>query len=262
MTSPTSGVHRGPPSRVVRQQTVTSDALINFVGLDDEALLTDYFIRSGQSGARSASAVPVNHSTTGEAARSITRPAWPGPAEALSAPRPTPSTTATDRPGAAHADADSHLRTDGKNQMTNTNHTLAEPVSPQEMPDAAIAMLDAEGTVVGWTHAAEQLVGYSAGEVVGRSAAHVLPPAEDAPSASAFAEQCRAQEGWSGAVTVRHRDGHAIKMTLRISLLWGRDSRHPVAGVRDRHRHPVLGGVHGNCAGVAPGPRTDRHRRL
>ncbi|MEU8911163.1 SpoIIE family protein phosphatase [Streptomyces mirabilis] len=108
--------------------------------------------------------------------------------------------------------------------MTNTNHTLAEPVSPQEIPDAAIAMLDAEGTVVGWTHAAEQLVGYSAGEVVGRSAAHVLPPAEDAPSASAFAEQCRAQEGWSGAVTVRHRDGHAIKMTLRISLLWGRDA--------------------------------------
>ncbi|WP_329528579.1 SpoIIE family protein phosphatase [Streptomyces sp. NBC_01462] len=108
--------------------------------------------------------------------------------------------------------------------MTNTNHALAKPVSPQEIPDAAIAMLDAEGTVVGWTHAAEQLVGYSAGEVVGRSAAQVLPPAEDAPSAAAFAEQCRAQEGWAGAVTVRHRDGHAIKMTLRISLIWGQDA--------------------------------------
>lgn len=78
--------------------------------------------------------------------------------------------------------------------------------------------------MVGWTHAAEQLVGYSAAEVVGRSAAHVLPPAEDAPSASAFAEQCRAQDGWSGTVMVRHRDGHAIKMTLRISLLWGQDA--------------------------------------
>ncbi|MFB7445243.1 SpoIIE family protein phosphatase [Streptomyces mirabilis] len=109
--------------------------------------------------------------------------------------------------------------------MTNTDHTpLSEPVSPREVPDAAIAMLDAEGTVVGWTHAAEQLVGYSAREVVGRSAAHVLPPAEDAPSASAFAEQCRAQDGWSGTVMVRHRDGHAIKMTLRISLLWGQDA--------------------------------------
>ncbi|MFF4465256.1 SpoIIE family protein phosphatase [Streptomyces mirabilis] len=109
--------------------------------------------------------------------------------------------------------------------MTKTDRTpLAEPVSPQEVPDAAIAMLDTEATVVGWTHAAEQLVGYSAAEVVGRSAAHVLPPAEDAPSASAFAEQCRAQDGWSGTVMVRHRDGHAIKMTLRISLLWGQDA--------------------------------------
>ncbi|MFE2522321.1 SpoIIE family protein phosphatase [Streptomyces mirabilis] len=109
--------------------------------------------------------------------------------------------------------------------MTNTDHTpLTEPVSPREIPDAAIAMLDVEGTVVGWTHAAEQLVGYSAGEVVGRSAAHVLPPAEDALSTSAFAEQCRAQDGWSGTVTVRHRDGHVINMTLRISRLWGQDA--------------------------------------
>ncbi|MER5409367.1 SpoIIE family protein phosphatase [Streptomyces sp. NPDC002769] len=109
--------------------------------------------------------------------------------------------------------------------MTKTDQTpLAKPVSPREIPDAAIAMLDVEGTVVGWTHAAEQLVGYPAGEVVGRSAAHLLPPAEDAPSAAAFAQQCRAQDGWSGTVTVRHRDGHAIKMTLRISLLWGQDA--------------------------------------
>ncbi|MFF2129238.1 SpoIIE family protein phosphatase [Streptomyces olivochromogenes] len=109
--------------------------------------------------------------------------------------------------------------------MTNTDHTpLTEPVSPREIPDAAIAMLDMQGTVVGWTHAAEQLVGYSAGEVVGRSATHVLPPGEHAPSAPAFAEQCRAQDGWSGTVTVRHRDGHAINMTLRISRLWGQDA--------------------------------------
>ncbi|MFJ5270848.1 SpoIIE family protein phosphatase [Streptomyces sp. NPDC088358] len=109
--------------------------------------------------------------------------------------------------------------------MTKTDQTpLAKPVSPREIPDAAIAMLDVEGTVVGWTHAAEQLVGYPAGEVVGRSAVHLLPPAEDAPSAAAFAQQCRAQDGWSGTATVRHRDGHALEMTLRISLLWGQDA--------------------------------------
>ncbi|MFF7124366.1 hypothetical protein ACF07Y_04455 [Streptomyces sp. NPDC016566] len=42
--------------------------------------------------------------------------------------------------------------------MTNTDHTLlAEPVSLPEVPDAAIAMIDAEGIVVGWTHDAAGL---------------------------------------------------------------------------------------------------------
>ena len=111
--------------------------------------------------------------------------------------------------------------------MTHTDHTLtlvADPGGTPEVPDAAIAMLDAEGIVVGWTHAAQQLVGYAAGEVVGRSAAHVLPPPEDARRASAFSEQCRAQGGWSGAAAIRHRDGRTLRMTLRVSLLRGRDA--------------------------------------
>ncbi|MER5917157.1 SpoIIE family protein phosphatase [Streptomyces sp. NPDC001982] len=109
--------------------------------------------------------------------------------------------------------------------MTNTDHTsIAEPATPREIPDAAIAMVDAEGTVMGWTQAAEQLVGFSAGDVVGRSATHVLPPPEDAGRASVFAEQCRAQGGWSGTAAVRHRDGHTLTMTLRVSLLWGQDA--------------------------------------
>ncbi|WP_240677348.1 PAS domain-containing protein [Actinacidiphila soli] len=82
-------------------------------------------------------------------------------------------------------------------------------------------MIVAEGTVVGWTQAAQQLVGYSAREMVGRAAAQVLQPSEDVLGASAHAEQCRAQGGWSGAVAVRHRDGHTLRMTLRVSLLWG-----------------------------------------
>ncbi|MGV9562512.1 SpoIIE family protein phosphatase [Streptomyces sp. NPDC003480] len=109
--------------------------------------------------------------------------------------------------------------------MTHTGHSpLAEPAKPREIPDAAIAMIDAEGTVTGWTQAAQRLVGYSAGEVVGRSAAHVLPPPEDAGRASELAEQCRAQGGWSGTVAVRHRDGHTLTMTLRVSLLWGQNA--------------------------------------
>ncbi|MGW0208008.1 SpoIIE family protein phosphatase, partial [Streptomyces sp. NPDC003233] len=105
--------------------------------------------------------------------------------------------------------------------MNANQSKLVEPVKPSEAPDAAIAMIDEEGTVVGWTQAARQLVGYSARDVVGRPAAHVLSSSEDAPRARALAEQCLARGGWSGTMTVRHRDGHTLTLTLRVSLLRG-----------------------------------------
>ncbi|MFD0501772.1 PAS domain-containing protein [Streptomyces chiangmaiensis] len=64
--------------------------------------------------------------------------------------------------------------------MPNTLHTLSEKANHREIPDAAIAMLDADGMVVGWTDTAQRLVGYSAGEVVGRSVSVVLPFAQSA----------------------------------------------------------------------------------
>ncbi|WP_263493487.1 SpoIIE family protein phosphatase [Streptomyces sp. PSKA30] len=87
----------------------------------------------------------------------------------------------------------------------------------------AFALLDERGTVVAWTQAAERLVGYSAGDMVGRSAALVLPSFGDAPSMSVFVEQCRARNGWSGAMAVRHRDGRVLDINLRISMVQGRD---------------------------------------
>ncbi|WP_416384753.1 SpoIIE family protein phosphatase [Streptomyces sp. 3212.3] len=100
---------------------------------------------------------------------------------------------------------------------------IRELPNPHEIHDAAIAMLDADGTVVGWTDTAQRLVGYSAGEVVGRSASVVLQLAKNASRVQAFAEQCRARGGWSGNAAVRHRDGHTLNVGLRISQLWGQD---------------------------------------
>jgi PAS domain S-box-containing protein len=101
--------------------------------------------------------------------------------------------------------------------------TLCGRLAPRETHDAAIAMIDSEGTVVGWTTTAERLVGYSPGEVVGRPVSSVLPLSREALREWSVAEQCLARGGWSGNATVRHRDGRAIKASLRISLLWGRD---------------------------------------
>jgi PAS domain S-box-containing protein len=91
------------------------------------------------------------------------------------------------------------------------------------MTGSAIAVLDAEGVVVGWTQAAERLVGYSAAEVVGRPAAVVLACAGDA--AKAFAERCRVSGGCSGVAAVRHRDGRRLDVSLRVSPLSGPDGR-------------------------------------
>ncbi|WP_217552547.1 SpoIIE family protein phosphatase [Streptomyces sp. GbtcB6] len=98
---------------------------------------------------------------------------------------------------------------------------LGEQPDIREPAESAIAMLDQQGTVVGWTQAAERLVGYSAADVVGRSASVVLPSCEEAPTTPEFVEQCRARHGWSGTATVRHRDGHGLHVSLRVSMLWG-----------------------------------------
>src|SRR5689334_12659934 len=93
------------------------------------------------------------------------------------------------------------------------------------MSDAAIAVIDEQGTAVGWTRAAERLVGHSAEDVVGRSAAVVLSPSQDALRVPAFAEQRRAQGGWSGTVArgttsppshsrVKHTHGAEIQVML------------------------------------------------
>ncbi|MFF7467522.1 SpoIIE family protein phosphatase [Streptomyces sp. NPDC008092] len=109
--------------------------------------------------------------------------------------------------------------------MRSTDKATADSqTEPHPIADSAIAMLDEQGTVLGWTQAAERLVGYPAREAVGRSAALVLPSFEETPTTSAFVERCRARQGWSGTTAIRHRDGRSLTVSLRISMLWGQDS--------------------------------------
>ncbi|MER5596266.1 SpoIIE family protein phosphatase [Streptomyces sp. NPDC002265] len=107
----------------------------------------------------------------------------------------------------------------------NTNSletvTFGKASSGLDMPDTALAMLDEQGTVVGWTQAAEHFIGHSAECVVGRSAALVLPLFGERQSTSDFVKHCRAQNGWSGTTAVRHRDGRVIEACLRITMLRG-----------------------------------------
>ncbi|MEU1008769.1 SpoIIE family protein phosphatase [Streptomyces sp. NPDC005890] len=80
---------------------------------------------------------------------------------------------------------------------------------------AAVAVIDARGTVTGWSEGARRLTGHRAGEVVGRPATHLL--AADVPG------ELLASGG--GPVALRHRDGRRIELPLTACPLTGADGR-------------------------------------
>ncbi|MET8411251.1 SpoIIE family protein phosphatase [Streptomyces sp. NPDC005195] len=101
----------------------------------------------------------------------------------------------------------------------------AEVSSATEAVFPAVALLDARGTVVGWSQTAQRLVGYSAAEVVGRSADVLFVAVDDRAKASQVAQESVLRGGWSNLVQVRHRNGHSIEVRLCVSSLSGQDGR-------------------------------------
>lgn len=94
------------------------------------------------------------------------------------------------------------------------------PAGPRDLLDAstdAAAIVSAQGVVVGWTRGAEALLDRPASQVVGRSAAELMAMDRDPARAAAVAARCRAGMGWSGVISVRHRDGRPVDVDLRVS---------------------------------------------
>ncbi|MFJ4850807.1 MULTISPECIES: SpoIIE family protein phosphatase [unclassified Streptomyces] len=86
-----------------------------------------------------------------------------------------------------------------------------------------IAILGADGSVSGWVESARHLLGYSAQDAVGRPAAAMLASPGDRAAASALARRSHVlPQAWAGTVGVRHRDGRALDVGLRVSRLSGR----------------------------------------
>ncbi|MDW4909722.1 SpoIIE family protein phosphatase [Streptomyces sp. ADMS] len=96
---------------------------------------------------------------------------------------------------------------------------------PFEMANVAAAVIDAEGTVIGWTGAAERLLGYGAAEVLDRSAITLLAQPEDASRAAEVVEECGTRESWGGLVGARHRDGRRLEVGLRVTAMSDTDDR-------------------------------------
>ncbi|WP_181449061.1 SpoIIE family protein phosphatase [Nonomuraea aridisoli] len=82
-----------------------------------------------------------------------------------------------------------------------------------ELP--AIAIIDSDGTVIGWTRAAERLLGYRSADVVGRSGARLLAPGDHHERLSAWARQYAHLDRWSGLAELRHRAGHPVLLNVQ-----------------------------------------------
>ncbi|WP_433446242.1 SpoIIE family protein phosphatase [Streptomyces sp. CA-142005] len=102
---------------------------------------------------------------------------------------------------------------------------VAEAQTAIETVCPAIFLLDAQGTVVGWSEAAQRLVGYSAAEVVGRSVGVLLAAADDRAKAAQAVHESTLRSCWSDLAQVRHRDGRSIDVRLCVSSLSGQDGR-------------------------------------
>ncbi|MFE7424665.1 SpoIIE family protein phosphatase [Streptomyces sp. NPDC057545] len=106
----------------------------------------------------------------------------------------------------------------------------------------ATAVLSGSGTVIGWTQSAQDLLGYRAAEVVGRSAAFLLATAEDPVRVAGIAERCRAGAGWTGIGEVRRRDGRRTEVDLRVSASFQLDGREAfLVSARERRAERAVG---------------------
>jgi PAS domain S-box-containing protein len=87
-----------------------------------------------------------------------------------------------------------------------------------EVPSLASAVLDRQGTIIGWSPLAERLLGHPAADVLGRPAAALLRDVVEVDPAEVD-KRCRAEGGWCGLLPARHRDGHEVDIAARVSPL-------------------------------------------
>lgn len=94
--------------------------------------------------------------------------------------------------------------------------------------NAAGALLDANGLIVGWTLEAERLLALGAAQVRGRPARDLLADPAGWPSLATLTDQQRA-DGWSGEAELRSGRGEALAIAYQVLPL-GVPSADPPTG--------------------------------
>lgn len=86
----------------------------------------------------------------------------------------------------------------------------------QDLLPLALWVADAEGRLVQWSLAANDLLGYTSEQMVGQEANRVLVPEENWELADGLSLRVRAGAAVVARLPVRHRDGHLVDMEMWI----------------------------------------------
>ncbi|MGW1024267.1 SpoIIE family protein phosphatase [Streptomyces sp. NPDC002577] len=89
--------------------------------------------------------------------------------------------------------------------------------------ETATAFVEGTGRIALWSPQAEALLGYTAEVVCGTPAVNLLTTREYQEAALAAGEGRTGGQGWDGVLTLRHRDGHELRVALRIRPVLGRE---------------------------------------
>lgn len=100
------------------------------------------------------------------------------------------------------------------------------------MAGDGILVLDSRGTILVFNRACEALFGWSAQDVVGRSAAMLFDDA-NASGAGPLADRLRALAGTGREMTARHRDGASVPVEISLSEAETLDGPQFIAILRD-----------------------------
>ncbi|WP_142212829.1 SpoIIE family protein phosphatase [Streptomyces sp. SLBN-118] len=90
-----------------------------------------------------------------------------------------------------------------------------------ELPVALLAT-SADGTIVRWNRAAQELLGYEPPQVVGRHIADLLHPGADRSLGRSLWETAATGRGVMGTVTAWHREGHPLELEIWACPVPGR----------------------------------------
>lgn len=92
-----------------------------------------------------------------------------------------------------------------------------DPLTPFDMATAALLRVDSHGVIAAWNQAAQDLLGYTAVDVLGHSVTTLLVDEGDVSAVQSWLQG--AENGWKSPLAALHREGRPVEVAVRACRL-------------------------------------------